>query len=115
MKVDNSKQSFDPNEAPESFYDILFSSSHLKVTFWKYKNVVKKKVPNGFDLEKMDEQDLGDIIHSRIVRKRIIIEASNLIMNVRAERTAGAGRRYPGMSGTSGARSGYSSTLTYHR
>jgi len=77
------EQAFDPNQAPENFYEVLFSAAHLKVTFRKYKDPVKTKVPNGFDLEEMDERELGDIIPSRLIRKRIIAEASKLILAIR--------------------------------
>ena len=60
---------------------------------------MKEKVPNGFDLEGMDEHNLGDIIRSRIVRKRILMEASKLIINLRDERNVDAGRQHPGMPG----------------
>ena len=72
-------------QAPENFYDVLFSSARLKVSFWKYKNLVKTKVPNGFDLEEMDESELGDIISSRLVRKRILVESAKLIKDIRNE------------------------------
>jgi len=78
---------YDPNQAPDNFYEVLFSAAHLKVTFRKYKDPVKTKVPNGFDLDDMDERELGDIIPSRLIRKRIIAEASKLIMNIRDQRS----------------------------
>merc|ERR1719499_937419 len=81
------EQAYDPNEAPENFYEVLFSAAHLKVTFRKYKDPVKTKVPNGFDLDEMDERELGDIIPSRLIRKRIIAEASKLIMAIRDQRS----------------------------
>jgi len=74
-------------QAPENFYDLLFSSSHLKVSFWKHKKALKTKVPNGFDLEEMGEGDLCDIIRSRGIRKRILTEALKLIHCIRNERT----------------------------
>lgn len=82
------EQAFDPNEAPENFYEVLFSAAHLKVTFRKYKDPVKTKVPNGFDLNEMDERELGDIIPSRLIRKRIIAEASKLILAIREQRSS---------------------------
>jgi hypothetical protein len=81
------EQAYDANEAPENFYEVLFSAAHLKVTFRKYKDPVKTKVPNGFDLDEMDERELGDIIPSRLIRKRIIAEASKLIMAIRDQRS----------------------------
>ena len=83
MKVDRISK---PEQAPENFYDVLFSSAHLKVSFWKYKSQVKAKVPNGFDLGKMNEEDLGDIIRSRLIRKGILAEASKLINDMRDKR-----------------------------
>jgi len=82
------EQAFDPDEAPENFYEVLFSAAHLKVTFRKYKDPVKNKVPNGFDLDEMDERELGDIIPSRLIRKRIIAEASKLILAIREQRSS---------------------------
>jgi len=81
------EQAYDANEAPDNFYEVLFSAAHLKVTFRKYKDPVKTKVPNGFDLDEMDERELGDIIPSRLIRKRIIAEASKLIMAIRDQRS----------------------------
>ena len=72
-------------QSSENFYDILFSSSHLEVRFWKYKDLLKTKVPKAFDLEQMDEQDLSDIIRSRLIRKRILVESSKLIKGIRDE------------------------------
>lgn len=73
------------NQAPDNFYEILFSAAHLKVSFWKFKESLKAKVPNGFDLDGMDEKELSDIISSRPTRKRILAEASKLATKIKTD------------------------------
>merc|ERR1719410_453591 len=75
----------DDNQAPDNFYEILFSAAHLKVSFWKFKESLKAKVPNGFDLDGMDEKELSDIISSRPTRKRILAEASKLATKIKTD------------------------------
>ena len=53
------------------------------MSFWRYKDAVRTKVPNGFDLENMDQAELDDIIRTRIIRKRILLEASKVIKKMR--------------------------------
>ena len=83
MTVIEDNKGLKTEQAPRNFYDILFSSSHLKVSFWKYKTPVKTKVPNGFDLDGMNERELSDVIRSRGIRRRILVEASKLIKDIR--------------------------------
>merc|ERR1719410_893511 len=83
-EIDNNDQAPE-DQAPENFYDILFSAAHLKVSFWKFKEALKEKVPNGFDLDGMDEKELSDIISSRPTRKRILAEASKLATKIKTD------------------------------
>jgi len=86
------EDSVDQSQAPPDFYNILFSAAHLKLTFKKHKEPLKAKVPNGFDLDGMDENELSDIISSPLVRKRILREASKLATKIK---TQTADRRDP--------------------
>lgn len=83
-EIDNDDQAAE-DQAPDNFYDILFSAAHLKVSFWKFKEALKEKVPNGFDLDGMDEKELSDIISSRPTRKRILAEASKLATKIKTD------------------------------
>jgi len=81
----NEPEIHNDNQAPDNFYEILFSAAHLKVSFWKFKESLKAKVPNGFDLDGMDEKELSDIISSRPTRKRILAEASKLATKIKTD------------------------------
>lgn len=70
-------------QAPASFYDTLFSTAYLKVAFRKYKQPLMEKYPNGYDLEKLEVEDLEETISSRPHRKRILTEAKKLIEEFR--------------------------------
>jgi len=64
--------------APPEFYDDLFSPSGL-YRFRKYKDSIKSKYPNGYDLANLQEQDLEGMIDKKLARRRIIEKAKEYI------------------------------------